>query len=269
MESKYSYRFTKKAEQDLDEILNYISVDLVNPAAAQNLGRKIFEKIDMDVKGTQAIILTPTHELAVQVFHQAELLQENSGMDVGCALLIGAAGIGRQMEKLKSKPRIVVGSVGRILDLIRKKKIQAHLVKTIVLDEGDRLMDDGNVEDVEAVVEGLDSGDVGCCRYDLGAFDHYVASAKSESKAQEHEEGTEDGRCRHFRKHKETCGIHAHHVHGIDLLGDAHAADFGRDVGAHLSCKDEGNHRRTEFKNEAFSHHISDIHLVDYRILRV
>lgn len=47
MESKYSYRFTKKAEQDLDEILDYISVDLVNPAAAQNLGRKIFEKIDM------------------------------------------------------------------------------------------------------------------------------------------------------------------------------------------------------------------------------
>lgn len=113
----------------------------------------IFEKIDMDVKGTQAIILAPTHELAVQVFHQAELLQENSGMEVGCALLIGAAGIGRQLEKLKSKPRIVVGSVGRILDLIRKKKIQAHLVKTIVLDEGDRLMDDGNVEDVEAVIK--------------------------------------------------------------------------------------------------------------------
>ena len=57
------------------------------------------------------------------------------------------------MEKLKAKPRIVVGSVGRILDLIRKKKIQAHLVKTIVLDEGDRLMDDGNVEDVEAVIK--------------------------------------------------------------------------------------------------------------------
>ena len=47
MESKYSYRFTKKAEQDLDEILNYISVDLVNPTAAQNLGRKIFEKINL------------------------------------------------------------------------------------------------------------------------------------------------------------------------------------------------------------------------------
>lgn len=113
----------------------------------------IFERLDMEVKGTQAIILTPTHELAAQVFRQAELLEENSGIAAGCALLIGAAGIGRQIEKLKTKPRIVVGSVGRILDLIRKKKIPAHLVKTIVLDEGDRLMDEGNAEDVEAVIK--------------------------------------------------------------------------------------------------------------------
>ena len=113
----------------------------------------IFEKLDMNIRGTQAIILTPTHELAAQVYHQAELLQENAGIAAGCVLLIGAAGIGRQLEKLKAKPRIVVGSVGRILDLIRKKKIQAHLVRTIVLDEGDRLMDDGNVEDVAAVIK--------------------------------------------------------------------------------------------------------------------
>lgn len=47
MECKYSCRFTEKAEQDLDEILRYISVDLVNPAATQNLGKKVFEQIDM------------------------------------------------------------------------------------------------------------------------------------------------------------------------------------------------------------------------------
>ncbi len=47
MECKYSYRFTEKAEQDFDDILRYISVDLANPAAAQNFGRKIFEQIDM------------------------------------------------------------------------------------------------------------------------------------------------------------------------------------------------------------------------------
>lgn len=112
----------------------------------------IFGRLDPSIRGTQAIILTPTHELAAQVFRQAELLQENSGMDAGCALLIGAAGIARQIERLKAKPRIVVGSPGRILDLIRRKKIQAHLVKTIVLDEGDRLLEDGNIEDVQAIL---------------------------------------------------------------------------------------------------------------------
>ncbi len=46
MASDYSYRFTEKAVQDFDEILRYISEDLANPIAAQNLGKKIFEKID-------------------------------------------------------------------------------------------------------------------------------------------------------------------------------------------------------------------------------
>ena len=46
MAFEYSYRFTEKAMQDLDEILHYISVDLGNPIAAKSLGKKIFEKID-------------------------------------------------------------------------------------------------------------------------------------------------------------------------------------------------------------------------------
>lgn len=47
MEFKYSYCFTEKAERDFDEILRYISVDLANPAAAQNFGRRLFEQLDM------------------------------------------------------------------------------------------------------------------------------------------------------------------------------------------------------------------------------
>jgi len=97
--------------------------------------------------------LTPTHELAAQVFRQAELLEKNSGLDVGCMLIIGSAGVKRQLEKLKEKPRIIIGSTGRILDIIKRKKIPAHLVKTIVLDEGDRLLEDGHFDDVEGVVK--------------------------------------------------------------------------------------------------------------------
>lgn len=113
----------------------------------------IFQQLDFDIKGTQAIILTPTHELAAQVFRQAELLEANSGLDVGCMMIIGSAGVKRQIEKLREKPRIIIGSTGRVLDLIKKRKISAHLVKTLVLDEGDRLLEDGHFDDVERVVK--------------------------------------------------------------------------------------------------------------------
>ena len=113
----------------------------------------IFQNIDPNVRGTQAIILTPTHELAAQVHRQAELLAKNAGANVGCAVIIGTARLQRQVERLREKPPIVVGSTGRILDLIKRKKIQAHLVKTIVLDEGDRLLEDGNFAAVQAVIK--------------------------------------------------------------------------------------------------------------------
>lgn len=113
----------------------------------------IFEQLDFSVNGPQAIILTPTHELAAQVYRQAQLLEETSGLEVGCMLIIGSAGVKRQIEKLREKPRIIIGSTGRILDLIKRKKISAHLVKTIVLDEGDRLLEDGHFKDVEGVVK--------------------------------------------------------------------------------------------------------------------
>ncbi len=112
----------------------------------------LFQQVDPSLRSTQAIVLTPTHELAVQVQRQAELLTKNSGLPVSSVLIIGSAGIGRQIERLKEKPQIVIGSAGRVLDLIRRKKIQAHTVKTIVLDEGDRLLDEINREVVESVI---------------------------------------------------------------------------------------------------------------------
>ena len=113
----------------------------------------IFMKVDTKLRSTQAIIVTPTHELAVQVNKQAQVLAENSGVDVRSALIIGGASITRQLDKLKEKPQIVIGSAGRILDLIKKKKIQAHTCKTIVIDEADRMLDNLNINDVKAVIK--------------------------------------------------------------------------------------------------------------------
>ena len=113
----------------------------------------LFMKVDTSLRSTQAIVLTPTHELAVQVYKQAELLAKNSEVDVKTALIIGGANIQRQIDKLKEKPQIVIGSAGRIHDLIKKRKIQAHTVKTIVIDEADRMIDGLNISGVEAVVK--------------------------------------------------------------------------------------------------------------------
>ncbi|OOM14304.1 DEAD/DEAH box helicase [Clostridium saccharobutylicum] len=102
----------------------------------------IFHKIDTSKREMQAIVLAPTHELALQIEAQIKLLANNSSVPVTSLCIIGDVNINNQIKKLKEvKPHIIVGSTGRILDLIRKKKITAHTIKTIVIDEADNLLD--------------------------------------------------------------------------------------------------------------------------------
>lgn len=113
----------------------------------------VFEKHSYKNNVIQAIILTPTHELAVQVVRCIERLSENSDNHLTAMAVIGNVNIDRQVKKLKTKPNIVVGSPGRILELIKKRKITAHTVKTIVIDEVDRLLDKNNKDTVLAIVK--------------------------------------------------------------------------------------------------------------------
>ena len=113
----------------------------------------LFEKIKEPSKEMKAVILAPTHELAIQIQRQIERLSENSGLAVLSVPVIGGANIKRQIESLKSKPQIVVGSPGRILELIQKKKIKAHTVKTVIIDEADRLMDNKNIDSVQGILK--------------------------------------------------------------------------------------------------------------------
>ncbi len=113
----------------------------------------IFEKVDAVRRENQVIILTPTHELAIQVQRQIELLTNNSGFGITSTTIIGSVNIKRQIEQLKKKPQIIVGSPGRVLELITSRKIKAHTVKTIVVDEADRLLDKHNLEIVQSVIK--------------------------------------------------------------------------------------------------------------------
>lgn len=113
----------------------------------------LFQKIDTTKREMQSMILVPTHELAIQIQRQIELLSKNSGLSVTSTPIIGNVNIMRQIDKLKEKPHIIVGSSGRILELIQKKKITSQTIKTIIIDEADRLLDDRNIDSVKAVLK--------------------------------------------------------------------------------------------------------------------
>jgi superfamily II DNA/RNA helicase len=114
----------------------------------------MFHKIDTSKREMQGIILAPTHELAIQIEEQIKLLADNSGVAVTSMSIIGEVNINNQIKKLKdTKPHIIVGSTGRILDLIRKKKISSHTVKTIVIDEGDNLLDPKRSDIVKEIIK--------------------------------------------------------------------------------------------------------------------
>nr|WP_032122315.1 DEAD/DEAH box helicase [Clostridium amazonitimonense] len=113
----------------------------------------IIEKIDINKKEMQCIIIAPTHELSMQIHNTIGDLRNNSGIEVTSTPLIGSANITRQIDKLKTKPHILVGSSGRILDLIRKKKISAHTIKHIVIDEVDKLLDKNNLPYIKDIIK--------------------------------------------------------------------------------------------------------------------
>jgi ATP-dependent RNA helicase DeaD len=114
----------------------------------------LFQRIDTSKREMQAIILAPTHELVMQIEAQIKLLAENSGRPMTSITIIGEASMEKQILKLRdTKPHIIVGTRGRILDLIQKKKIKAHTVKTIVIDEADKLLDESNFQGVNDIIK--------------------------------------------------------------------------------------------------------------------
>lgn len=95
----------------------------------------VFMKADPSRREAQALILAPTHELVMQIHRQIQSLAAASGIPLNSAVLMGGVNIRRQLEKLKEKPQILVGSPGRILELIKLRKINAQTLKTLVIDE--------------------------------------------------------------------------------------------------------------------------------------
>ncbi len=102
-------------------------------------------------KKSKTIIIVPTRELALQI--EKEFNDFTRGLRIFSVICIGGTSMGRQFSDLRRQYSFVIGTPGRIKDLVQRKSINMSLFDTIILDEADRMLDMGFIEDIKFIME--------------------------------------------------------------------------------------------------------------------
>jgi ATP-dependent RNA helicase DeaD len=113
-------------------------------------GLPIVEYVDPSVSEVQALVLTPTRELCIQVTQA--LRTYGARKDINVVAVFGGAPIRSQQAQLRGGGQVVVGTVGRVLDLIQRASLILNSCRFVVLDEADEMLDLGFLEDVERIL---------------------------------------------------------------------------------------------------------------------
>src|ERR687892_1771125 len=120
-------------------------------------GLPMLEYLDPENPETQAIVLTPTRELCIQVTQALRAYAEHlEGVEV--VAVFGGAPIREQQARLRHGSQIVVATVGRMMDLIQRQSLVLTAARYVVLDEADEMLDLGFIEDVEKILRMCPSG---------------------------------------------------------------------------------------------------------------
>jgi ATP-dependent RNA helicase DeaD len=119
-------------------------------------GLPMIQSVDPDDPDVQALVLTPTRELCIQVTQALRTYGARKGIDP--VAVFGGAPIRDQQAYLKAGAPIVVGTVGRVLDLISRHSLMLHSCRNVVLDEADEMLDLGFLEDVEKILSYTPNG---------------------------------------------------------------------------------------------------------------
>lgn len=115
-------------------------------------GLPIIQQLDIKKNAVQALILSPTRELAIQIAGDLQNFSKNVGF-VSIAVVYGGADIVKQMKEIERGAQIVVGTPGRTLDLIKRNKLKVNEIRWVVLDEADEMLSMGFKEDLDAILE--------------------------------------------------------------------------------------------------------------------
>jgi ATP-dependent RNA helicase DeaD len=115
-------------------------------------GLPIIQQIDSDKKSVQVLILSPTRELAMQIGSDLEKYSKNL-KKIKIAIVYGGSDIRKQISDIENGAQIVVGTPGRTLDLIKRKKLKVNEIRWVVLDEADEMLSMGFKDDLDAILE--------------------------------------------------------------------------------------------------------------------
>ncbi|MFT8315838.1 MAG: DEAD/DEAH box helicase [Clostridium sp.] len=118
-------------------------------------GAPIISKIDTSQKSVQALILTPTRELAIQIYEELRRLSKYDR--VRSLPIYGGQSMDRQISAIKKDVSIIVGTPGRVLDHIRRKTLKLGDLKYLVLDEADEMLNMGFIDDIEEIINSTNS----------------------------------------------------------------------------------------------------------------
>ncbi len=119
-------------------------------------GLPMLDYIDPDDPDVQALVLTPTRELCIQVTQALRAYGERRG--IGVVAIFGGAPIRDQASRLKENAQVVVGTVGRVMDMMGRHHLFLDKARYVVLDEADEMLDLGFLEDVETILSRAPSG---------------------------------------------------------------------------------------------------------------
>src|SRR3954471_5200106 len=113
-------------------------------------GLPMVQFVDPSEEEVQALVLTPTRELCIEVTQAIRSYAKHKGIEP--VAVFGGAPIRDQQARLKTGGQIVVGTVGRVMDLISPHSLMLHSCRYVVLDEADEMLDLGFLEDVERIL---------------------------------------------------------------------------------------------------------------------
>lgn len=109
------------------------------------------DNMNANYEGVQLVITAPTRELAQQIYEEVLRLTKFSQQEIDARCFVGGTDKKRAIQKLKKQPSIVVGTPGRIHDLVEEQALLIHTANTLVIDEADIMLDMGFIQDVDKI----------------------------------------------------------------------------------------------------------------------